>query len=895
MQALLDELLGRFETRFFRFHEELDRLLSLQTPGEKQAKKLKNDFPQNGITLGYFFEKATSGWLVPLREKEFFHSPPVPDHDQESGTVGFPVWPASRYLVRIAREDPSCAQLVAATSLEIPTTENTRVHEDVADVACALPPDLASRFVEKASQWLKSPFKLFLPEKLGRLVSHLANGGEGAKAVELAQALFAVLPDPRLMLEPKSEERRLLFPEPQGHMDDHEYDQILGECREELIRAAPEGALDMFSALLDQAIRLSFPDLEPPEDHSSVWRPSIGDSESRRGSDIKDTLTTTVRNAARAVVESDVAHLPDVVVRLERFRWRVFLRIALWLIEEFPGEMADDARVRLLDRHGEVEPPSSESPHAGFLYGHRSPKGAAELSAMPTTDLVTFLKTWRPQHPWDEPGTEGLSDQLRAAASADPLRFSGEAIAFVDVPVEHVFSLLGAFEAVVREKKAGIVWGPVLELCRWVIDERDGPGFREGRGWVEWRHARLAVLRLLREGAADGPARIDGEFQAQVWEILEALSRDPDPSLEAECEALAKDTDPVQLSLHAVRAEVVTSLPAYVLWRIRDLERIGSSVLPPRLTAVNEVRGVVERLIDPKIERSLAVWSACGQRFALFAWLDEAWARELAPAVFSRDAKTAPLGEVAWEGFIVNTRPQPVLLDILREQYREAVEVLSSAPRQGKRCGDPERRLAEHIMELYWQGHLELEVSGSLLRLFYEKAPIRLRKHVMEFVGRQLRATKEDVPPEILRRLQDLWEYRFAASDESRNPTASAEELTAFGWWFSSGKFAPAWSLKQLARTFEQFRGVVTDHRADHLVAEQLEVLAPEFPEETARCLDGLVGAADPRRYIGWTDHALRILESSIASDSSVATAEARKVANRLGALEYEEFRVVAG
>ena len=143
----------------------------------------------------------------------------------------------------------------------------------------------------------------------------------------------------------------------------------------------------------------------------------------------------------------------------------------------------------------------------------------------------------------------------------------------------------------------------------------------------------------------------------------------------------------------------------------------------------------------------------------------------------------------------------------------------------------------------------------------------------------------------IPRRLEALWDYRFTAAHDSDDPSQFADELSSFGWWFSSGKFEPEWSLGELTRMFEQIGDAVSDHRADHLVAEELELLAPRFPEEAVACLHRLVDATDSRHFIGWRDHARRVLESAIASSSNTAGAEASKVANKFGALGYEEFR----
>ena len=81
-EGLLDRLLKRFEDRYANVFNRLDELLKVQQPGRGHAGQLRDGFPQNHVTLRYFFGRATPEWLVPLRNAGFFSSPPEPvPHD----------------------------------------------------------------------------------------------------------------------------------------------------------------------------------------------------------------------------------------------------------------------------------------------------------------------------------------------------------------------------------------------------------------------------------------------------------------------------------------------------------------------------------------------------------------------------------------------------------------------------------------------------------------------------------------------------------------------------------------------------------------------------------------------------------------------------------------------
>src|SRR5213593_2211477 len=91
----------------------------------------------------YFFDRLENPrWLELLAEKGFFKKPPAPRKDDSKGTVGFPPWPESRYLARMAKLGEA-QEVVLSIALEIPDTENVRVHEDLAEVALALRADMA--------------------------------------------------------------------------------------------------------------------------------------------------------------------------------------------------------------------------------------------------------------------------------------------------------------------------------------------------------------------------------------------------------------------------------------------------------------------------------------------------------------------------------------------------------------------------------------------------------------------------------------------------------------------------------------------------------------------------------------------------------------------------------
>ena len=270
----------------------------------------------------YFFEHLQdSAWLDLLIRAGKFRIVPEPIQDANRGTTAYPLWPESRYLARMAAHEPIT---VLEVILQLPTTENIRIHEDIIDAALAMPTNLAVKLVSKAIIWLESPSQLLLPKKLGKLVSHLAQGGQEDEALHLTRSLLAISPDPIMPSELKA------------HFDDWYYEQILKKQIPDLVATAEEGTLGLLSDLLSDAIHFSRQQKEDegPEDYSYIWRPAIEDHNQNHPYGLKDMLVSAVRDAAEAMIETKGKVILEII---ERKPFKIFQRIGFHLRRKWPN------------------------------------------------------------------------------------------------------------------------------------------------------------------------------------------------------------------------------------------------------------------------------------------------------------------------------------------------------------------------------------------------------------------------------------------------------------------------------------------------------------------------------------------------------------------------------
>ena len=225
----------------------------------------------------YFFDRLRNPeWIKPLFNKKFFLDPPDIEKDEEKGTIGFPLWPESRYLARMANLEP---ELVLKIILDMPETENIRVYEDFADAALAMPPQVSAKLIKKAKIWAQSPYQHFLAKKLGDLMTKLANAGMIEEALDLAKTVLVLIPDPRRKKEEKEDEQISLSPEPISRVDKWDYETILKENIPDLITSSGVRTFDFLCDLLEQYIELSQRKgkADAPNDYSWIWRPAIED------------------------------------------------------------------------------------------------------------------------------------------------------------------------------------------------------------------------------------------------------------------------------------------------------------------------------------------------------------------------------------------------------------------------------------------------------------------------------------------------------------------------------------------------------------------------------------------------------------------------------------------
>jgi hypothetical protein len=355
-------------------------------------------------------------------------------------------------------------------------------------------------------------------------------------------------------------------------------------------------------------------------------------------------------------------------------------------------------------------------------------------------------------------------------------------------------------------------------------------------------------------------------------------------------EGYGKNMDPATYSINTTRGEAMHAVVRYALWVGRHLENQPREKAPAGIgfDEMPEVRSILDKHLDPSQEPSVAIRAVYGQRFVTLYFLDPIWAKANINRVFPGDDASKALRDAAWGTYVIFCQPYNEVFDALLEEYRRAIEAIGTPSQNWRHLGNPDSRLAEHLMIEYWWGHIDWTRPEGLMSRFYAKADPALRGWALEFVGRSLREESARIDVNLLERLKRLWTNRLESGRAAGKGSKDSQELASFAWWFVSKRFDDEWAVDQLREAL-QIAGKID---FDFLVVERLAELSPQMPAKTVECLSMIVeGDKEGWDILGWREHARTILFTAINSQDVGARDAAIDLVQRLGRRGHLEYR----
>ncbi|WP_414527241.1 hypothetical protein [Nodularia chucula] len=223
------------------------------------------------------------------------------------------------------------------------------------------------------------------------------------------------MPDSSLNNGENADDSFYIFsPKPRIRFDNWHYQEILKKYVTELVTILGEKAWIMLVFLLHDAVKFSNrnPEIEEQknsspiwEDGSIYWRYTIEDNDRNYTlSDVRQILLEVVRDTAKQILEQDPTKIQNIVQKLEKQRWRIFHRIALYLIREYK-----DADPNLLvEKLVDSQRFKNTSSYEDYEYTQLLQENFAQLSIEKQEQILTWIEN--PELDWD-----WLEDQAEKA------------------------------------------------------------------------------------------------------------------------------------------------------------------------------------------------------------------------------------------------------------------------------------------------------------------------------------------------------------------------------------------------------------------------------------------------------------------------------------------------
>lgn len=355
---------------------------------------------KGGTNYEHFFAKADSpDWIDPLAKKGFFANPP--SVIREGGYIQLPFWPESQFLARVADKAP---KQVADLFLKLPSTENSRVYEDMAEAALAMPVEEALKLAEKLALVATAPYSFFLPERLTDLAIKFCKAGKVSEGVRLLTEL--------LRLESRDEGSgtyRSISVVPK--IGQHELEEVLAKVTADV---TPLIGLQALSIVIKSAVEY-FQLSTESKDVELTWmeRPAIEEHQQNLGYGALDPIIDAVRDIAITLTQAGL--LAEVVAELEEPQIALLRRVAMHVLSNMVQPDLSLVRSYLVNREN-YDSNSLHHEYFRLLKGH--------FGKLMAADQEVVLK-WIDEE--DDPGeikklweTNGrtLSDEEAANASS---------------------------------------------------------------------------------------------------------------------------------------------------------------------------------------------------------------------------------------------------------------------------------------------------------------------------------------------------------------------------------------------------------------------------------------------------------------------------------------------
>ena len=311
------------------FFEELQavREIVAQEPSNEVVGKLGRVLDDKDVFREFWRMLDRPNWILPLCRAGYFAGATAGEKE---------TWPPSDYLKRMAAHEP---KLVARILAGVETV-NPNILADMIQAALKMPPQIAAPLAGRIGSLLGQGTELYMfrQKAFCQLVERLA--GESSTQ-EQAFGLAEVYLFPRVKPETRNQRR-----------DEHNFLRALEPLVPMMVRLRPEETIRLLCGRLVEAIRAKGEPAsgEPLFDYSYMWRPAIEEHKQNRTYDATGMLVTPLRNGAEIAVREKHVVLEDVLRIVRSFKYMIFQRLAVHLINVFAEQEPGLVRKTIMEK-----------------------------------------------------------------------------------------------------------------------------------------------------------------------------------------------------------------------------------------------------------------------------------------------------------------------------------------------------------------------------------------------------------------------------------------------------------------------------------------------------------------------------------------------------------------
>ncbi len=435
----------------------------------------------------------------------------------------------------------------------------------------------------------------------------------------------------------------------------------------------------------------------------------------------------------------------DTTQKYEKFKSEV---ISAWLrrrMEPIHRYLKPELREKyenLIKKFGKIEEPQfyNKMEHPRFFSG--SPLKDSELKSLKISELISYLQKWQPNEKDFLASKSGLGVALYRLISENTEKFEILLDYLDEIPFYYFSHIIRGFSSSLKKNKP-------LQIAKKV--DKIIQTFRKYENdytLKQYYEVSKAIFNFVQEALNIENIKLSNEIINQVRNfILDMLTLDKFES--KKYQNLSQYEDIVAYSINTFKGNLILTFLSYAVYHGRNMD------ITKKDKMTSEVKEVFNKLLDPGIGSAEIIRSILCSHLNIIFYLNKEWLLSNIKELFPE--KNKDLWRIGWESYIAYSDLNPIIYEVLRNDYRNAIVEFQKYSFSNKMS----KGLAGHIILLYVYDLAELN-DKSIIHLFFENVDLQTRSNAMWFILHLWDNNKGTAQEgKILHKILNIWEYRI--------------------------------------------------------------------------------------------------------------------------------------